>query len=408
MPEPLDPRPYIYDWNNPPGVPAVARQPEFDDETLRDGQQSPSVQQPPIAERIALLDRMVALGIHAVDLGLPGSGADHFNAAMALANHIRANSLPIDPNCACRTVIGEIEAVARVQDQTGLSLEAAMFLGGSRVRGVVEGWDMPRLLDTTITAVRRAKELGLRIMYVTEDTTRAHPDDIARLYEAAVEHGATRLCLSDTVGHATPEGAHRLVSHMRCLFSGQPDLKIDWHGHNDRGLAVANALAAFEAGADRLHGTAMGIGERCGNCPLDTLLVNLHLMGVIDNDLTTLMAYVHDAARFLDVPVPVGFPVIGQDAFRTGTGVHAAALVKSRPFGVAMEDAIYSGVPAGLVGRSQEIVVTTLSGRNGIRSVLIGLDLPHDEVTVQRVFDYAKAGNRRVGEDELRRVALAQ
>lgn len=404
MPDPIDPRDHIYDWNARPGQRQNPVKVEFDDETLRDGLQSPSVVQPPINDRIVLLDHMVALGIHAVDLGLPGSGQDHFQASMALAQHIHAQALPLDANCACRTVVSDIEAVARVQDQTGLSIEAAMFLLGSRVRGVTEGWEMSRLLDTTITAVGRAKDLGLRIMYVTEDTTRAHPDDIALLYGAAIEHGATRVCLSDTVGHADPAGAYALVEHFRRLLP--PSIKIDWHGHNDRGLAVANALAAYQAGVDRLHGTAMGIGERCGNCPMDTLLVNLRLMGVIKNDLTSLMHYVQDAARFLELPVPVGFPVIGEDAFRTGTGVHAAAIVKARKFGTAMEDAIYSGVPASLVGRKQEIVITTLSGHNGIRNVLEALGLPCDKGTVERVFNHAKAGNRRVEEADIRLVAL--
>ncbi len=404
MPD-TDPKANLYDWNHRERI-AIRLPPEFDDETLRDGLQSPSVVQPPIEDRLAILRSLVPLGIHAADIGLPGSGVDHYNASLALASAIVNERLPIDANCACRTVPAEIDKVAEVQQATGRSIEAAMFLGGSRIRGVVEGWDKERLLQTTITAVDCAIRHGLRVMFVTEDTTRMHPDDISAIYRAAVEHGATRVCLSDTVGYADPYGAAELVRYVRQVLG--PTIKIDWHGHNDRGLAVANALAAYAAGANRLHGTAMGIGERSGNCPMDTLLVNLRLSGEINNDLSTLPAYVHGAAQSLGVPVPIGFPVVGADAFRTGTGVHAAALIKARPFGNAVVDAIYSGVPAAWVGREQEIIITTLSGRNGIRAVLQGMGLPHDDATVERVFNTAKAGDRRLNEAQIRQAAVSE
>jgi 2-isopropylmalate synthase len=126
-------------------------------------------------------------------------------------------------------------------------------------------------------------------MFVTEDTTRADPEALRQLYLTAVEHGAKRVCLCDTAGHATPEGTARLVHFVRELVG--PGISIDWHGHNDLGLALVNALVAFEAGADRLHATALGIGERTGNTSMELLLTNLQRLGYIQRDLTWLLPY---------------------------------------------------------------------------------------------------------------------
>lgn len=388
-------RDLIYDWNrNIPPQSKLLHRIEFDDETLRDGLQSPSVLQPSIDDRLAILRSMVPLGIHAADIGLPGSGVNHYQAGLALARCIVEERLPIGANCACRTLPADIEAVARLQQEAGLQLEAAMFLGASRLRMLVQQWDEAFLVRSTVDSVRLAKQLGLRVMFVTEDTTRMHPDLILAIYKAAIEEGAERICLSDTVGHTDPQGVTALV-HFVDSYAVVGDVKIDWHGHNDRGLAVANALAAVQAGAHRIHGTALGIGERVGNCSMDQLLVNLRLQGIISNDLTSLPDYVQLAADALGMPIPVNYPMLGKDAFRTATGVHASAVLKAGKMGDPwLEDAIYSGVPAAWLGRKQEICIGTLSGRSNAVGVLEVLGLPADDASVDKLFAHGKAGAR--------------
>ena len=131
-------------------------------------------------------------------------------------------------------------------------------------------------------------------------------------------------------------------------------MKIDWHGHNDRGLGVINTLAAAHAGADRIHGTALGIGERVGNAAMDQVLINMRLDGWIDTDLTALASYCELASSMTGLVIPPSYPAMGADAFRTGTGVHAAAIIKAIKKGnTALANIVYSGVPADYVGRRQ-------------------------------------------------------
>jgi 2-isopropylmalate synthase len=161
-------------------------------------------------------------------------------------------------------------------------------------------------------------------MYVTEDTTRANPDTLRALYTAAIRAGARAVCVCDTVGHSTPDGVRAVVRFVRQIIEDEGGgIRLDWHGHQDRGLGVINSIAAIEAGADQVHGSALGVGERVGNTPMDQLLVNLKLMNWIDNDLSKLGDYCRAAESSCGWTIPVNYPVFGRDAFRTATGVHA-------------------------------------------------------------------------------------
>lgn len=360
----------IHDWNIAPGAfDYGAVTVELDDETLRDGLQNPSVKDPPIEKKVELLHLMVDLGVHAADIGLPAAGARAYDAVLALAREIADHDLPISVNCAARTIRADIEPIARVAQATGLRIEVGAFIGSSPIRKYAEGWDTRRILDATTDAVGFAVSEGLDVMYVTEDTTRSRPDDLRMLFTAAIDAGAHRLCLADTVGHATPHGTRELVRFARHLVDDLgADVYIDWHGHRDRGLGLANAFAAIEAGVDRVHGTALGIGERVGNVEMDLLLVNLNLLGVHDRDLTRLPEYCGLVADMCGVALPHNYPVVGVDAFRTGTGVHAAAIIKAMEKGDGwLEDAVYSGVPASLVGLEQRIEISPVSGLSNVR-----------------------------------------
>jgi len=395
----------IYDWNCLPGSFDYTKlHVELDDETLRDGLQNPSVKDPPLPQKRELLHLMVELGIQAADIGLPGGGARAREAVLGIAREIVDNDLPIAANCAARTLKADIAPIAEVSQATGLRLEVGAFIGSSPIRRYAEGWRSSMMRRATEEAVTFAVSEGLDVMYVTEDTTRARPDTLRELYTTAIECGARRICLADTVGHATPHGVRELVRFARELVrEAGEDVKIDWHGHRDRGLGLANCLAAIEEGVDRIHATALGIGERVGNAEMDLLLVNLKLLGAHEGDLTRLPEYCRLAARMCGVSVPHNYPVVGDDAFRTGTGVHASAIIKAIRKGDRwLEDRVYSGVPASEFGLRQRIEVSPVSGLSNVRYWLEenGYD-PEDERLCAAVFDLAKRSDHTLTEAEI-------
>ena len=407
MPEPLSTSGLIYDWNTAGnGYPHRDRPVEFDDESLRDGLQSPSVKDPDIGTKIRLLHLMDALGIHSVDLGLPGAGPRARADITELCLEIQRSGLRIRPNCAVRTVVDDVASLARISQRVGFAIESAMFIGSSPIRQLAEDWSLEHMLKLTEEAVSFSVQNGLPVMYVTEDTCRAMPDTIRQLYRCAINAGATRVCVADTVGHITPRGVRNVIPYVRQLIAEtDPSIKIDWHGHNDRGLGVINTITAMTSGVDRVHATALGIGERVGNCSMDQLLINLQLMGYIDTDLMPLREYVETASRATGVPIPINYPVFGVDAFRTATGVHAAAIIKARRKGDDfLADRIYSGVPAGMVGMNQRIEVGFMSGMSNVVHWLHEHGIEPKEPLVEAILRAAKESNRVLTEEELLQV----
>ncbi len=396
----------VYDWSAPDGVELQQRRiTMLDDETLRDGLQSPSVTDPPTDVKIKILHLMNRLGIETADIGLPGAGPRQREAVERLCREIADNKLHIKANCAARTMIVDIQPIADAVHKTGVPIEACVFIGSSPIRQYAEEWDLEHILRHTREAVGFAVKEGLEVMYVTEDTIRAKPDDLRLLLTAGVESGATRVCLCDTVGAAVPKGVINLVTWVKELLEelGVADtVGIDWHGHRDRGLDVANTLAALEAGATRVHGTALGVGERVGNTPMEQLLVNLKLLGWRDDNLTALPDYVDTVSKAVGVPIPVNSPIIGRDAFRTATGVHAAAVIKAKRKGQAwLADRVYSGVPASWVGREQEIEVGHMSGTSNVVFYLNARGLPGGPEVVDAVLAVAKKSERLLTEGEI-------
>lgn len=401
----VDPSGLIYDWNTVPSPePGPARGAiELNDETLRDGLQSPSVHDPTLDQKLSILHAIADLGIESANIGLPGAGPHVVESVRRLAREIADHKLAVVPNCAARTLAHDIEPIVQISQDTGLAIEVACFLGSSAIRRFTENWEMDRLLELAESAVRLAVENELPCMFVTEDTTRAAPDDIRRLYQVAVRAGARRVCVADTVGHATPRGAREVISFVRSVVDEvAPDVKVDWHGHRDRGLAIENSIAAAQAGADRLHATALGVGERVGNTPMDLLMVNLKLMGWIDRDLTTLPAYCRLVAKATGVPLPENYPVVGRDAFRTGTGVHAAAIIKAHAKGdAALADGVYSGVPASWVGRRQRIEIGPMSGQSNVLFWLQQRGYEATDDLVHAIFRRAKSADTVLDEAEI-------
>ena len=398
--------PLIYDWNTV-DTPAVPTTPVMlDDETLRDGLQSPSVRTPSIDQKIAILHLIDSLGIETADIGLPGAGAHVVRDVERLAREIAAAKLNVAANCAARTVVADIVPIAEIVQRTGVPIECGTFIGSSPIRQYAEDWTIERLMALTEEAVSFGVKQGLDVMFVTEDTTRADPESLRKLYTTAIRAGAKRLCIADTVGHATPAGARAVVRFVQSIVDEcGGGVGIDWHGHRDRDLAIENSLAAIDAGATRVHGAAIGIGERVGNTPMDILLVNLVLMGRRQADLTHLGEYCQTVAEACGVPMPPNYPVFGRDAYRTATGVHASAVIKAfKKKDAVLADAVYSGVPASLVGREQIIEVGPMSGRSNVVYWLERRGLDATDERVDRVFAAAKAAAGVLTEEEIRRL----
>jgi isopropylmalate/homocitrate/citramalate synthase len=394
----------IYDWNLiEPRTVAPGRRLSFDDETLRDGLQSPSVCEPPVEQKIELLHLMDALGIDTADIGLPGAGGTHAAGVERLAKEIADKKLRIRPNCAARTHANDIMPIVEISQRAGIPIEACTFIGSSPIRFYAEDWTLDKLLKLTEDAVSLAVREGLPVMYVTEDTTRADPETIRALYTTAIRAGARAVCVCDTVGHSTPDGARSVVRFVKKIIEDEGEhVRLDWHGHQDRGLGVINSIAAIEGGADQVHGSALGMGERVGNTPMDQLLVNLKLMGWIDNDLSRLGEYCNVAAKGCGWTIPYNYPVFGRDAFRTATGVHAAAVIKSyRKGDTELADMVYSGVPAHLFGLKQKIEIGPMSGKSNVIFWLETHGVEPDEERVTRIYEHAKQATGVLEEDEI-------
>jgi 2-isopropylmalate synthase len=396
---------WIYDWNLAaktaiaPGTRVL-----LNDETLRDGLQNPSIHDPSIEEKIEILHLMEALKIDSVNIGLPGAGPRAVEHAEALAREIASNRMRIKPNCAARTLEADIRPIVEISQRVGIAIEAATFLGTSPIRRLVEDWTVDHLERTAEKAVKFAVEHGLPSMFVTEDTVRTDPETVARLYATAIRSGARAIVLCDTVGHATPEGSFNLVKFVvdTVVKPSGETIRVDWHGHRDRGLAIANSLAAVAAGAQQIHGVALSLGERVGNTPMELLLVNLRLMGLIDSDLTHLKEYCEKVAQATHTIIPPNYPVFGKDAFRTGTGVHAAAIIKAlHKHDRILADSVYSGVPAHLFGLEQIVEIGPMSGKSNVLYWLEKHNIPCEESLVNRILDAAKQSSRMLSEEEV-------
>jgi isopropylmalate/homocitrate/citramalate synthase len=399
----------IYDWNRlypewlRPSHPVL-----LNDESLRDGLQSPSVRDPSIEEKINILHLMEAVGINSLDLGLPGAGTRAVEHVEALAKEIAGSRMKIRANCAARTHENDIRPIAEIVQRTGLNIEAATFLGSSPIRRYTEGWSDDFLLQTTAKAVQFAVSLGLSVMYVTEDTSRCDPETVKRLYSTAISCGARAIVVCDTAGHATPMGAFALVRFVmeEVVKPSGEKIRVDWHGHCDRGFAMANSIAALMAGADCVHACAMGIGERVGNTQMDQMLVNLKLMGIPPwdkQDLTKLKQYCQAVSEATGVPIPPNYPVVGEDAFRTATGVHASAVIKAyKKNDIELADTVYSGVPAQLFGMEQVIDIGPMSGKSNVLYWLERHGLPGSDELVERIYRRAKASDHTLSEKEIR------
>ena len=402
----------IYDWNELGRRGRLIPQAfTFFDETLRDGLQNPSVTDPTIEAKLELIHLMEKIGVHAADIGLPGSSKRAFDDVLRMCREITDNKLKLEVACAGRTVVSDITPMIEISQRAGIPVEVYAFIGSSPIRQLAEDWELETIVKRSAEAIDVAVKAGLPVAYVTEDTTRSRPEVLATLFKVAVDHGASRICLCDTVGHSTPDGVRNLVRFTRSVLDGMgAKVGIDWHGHNDRGLALVNAIYALECGADRVHGTALGIGERVGNAAMELILLNLKLLGQLEEqDLTHLLQYCNKAAEAVGWQVPINYPLVGADAFRTATGVHASAIIKAQQKGDAwLADRIYSGVPAAMFGREQEICIGYMSGASNVNYWLRQRKIEPSKELVDAILARAKETQHNLSDDEVLAVVAEQ
>lgn len=396
---------FIFDWNevNRKGR-LVPQSFTLFDETLRDGLQNPSVLDPSIDDKLRILHLMEDLGIDVADIGLPGSSKRAYEDVLRLCREVVDCKMKIKIAAAGRTVVSDITPMIEISQRAGLPIEVYAFIGSSPIRQYVEQWDVALIAKRSAEAIDVAVKAGLPAAFVTEDTTRSRPEVLTTLFRAAIDHGATRLCLSDTVGHATPDGVRNLVQFTRSVIAGTgANVGVDWHGHNDRGFALENAIWALEFGADRVHATALGIGERVGNAAMELLLMNLRLLGQLgEQDLTKLVEYCETVAKAVRWQIPLNYPLVGRDAFRTATGVHAAAIVKALQKGDAwLADRVYSGVPAGMFGKQQEIGIGFMSGASNVGFWLRQRSIEPSDDLVAAILEAAKGTTHLLTDEEV-------
>lgn len=391
----------IFEWNNS----VKHKKPvEIQDETLRDGLQASYVRHPATEEKIQLLDLMEKIGIHGADIGYPATGKRNFNDVVKIGKHKLKNGLKINLSCAARTVISDIEPIIRASEKIGYALESDIFIASSQLRKIVEQWNLGKMRKLVKNSVEFAVKNNLPVMFVTEDTTRAKPKFIADLYKVALESGANRICITDTVGYATPESVRFLLNHVFTeVVPNYKNVKVDWHGHNDRGLETANALVAAELGVDRIHGTALGVGERSGNMSMHKLLVNLDIEGYTSNlDLKLLSKYSKYASKILKVSIPINEPIIGGDSFTTASGVHASATMKALKMNLILAGVIYTGVDPLKIGREVDVRVGPFSGKSNVEWVLSKLKIKKTEALIKKILSYVKKENRILSNSEVK------
>lgn len=391
-----------YDWNTP----STRRRPvDVGDSTFSDAPQSPSANEPSLAAKRRLLSLMSELGLRSAALGYPGSGPRQFAETLELARELTRTQLPIDASCSARASVKDVGVALDVRERSGLDLELAIALPVSPVRLDAEGISMDRLQESAETSISYARRAGARVVAVLEDAARTPPELLAVLIQHVLSLGATAVRVADTVGHATPDGTRallRFAADQVRVRHGRP-IRLEWHGQQDRGLALANALAAVDTGVDRLYASALGLGERCGTVPLEVLLTNLRITGGWPHTLGALQEYAESAAAAFGVAIAHAHPVIGADAFRSGTGAHATALVKALRAGDrSMADDVASAVPAGLVGAEHRVDVSPVSGLSNVRWWLAqhGYD-PGDLVLMRELLLAVKQTQRVATDDEL-------
>lgn len=393
----------LYDWNNHDIQNRVSKKIEINDETLRDGLQAVSFSSFSLEQMYQFIEDANKLQITTINLGMPGAGDLSFNRVRMLAKYISERKLNIKMNVACLAKIEDVQLVEKIMDEIGQQIEICIFIGASSIRRFVEDWTLNDVISKLEPAVKRAVKTKSPVMLVTEDTSRTSPEDLELIYKSFANNGINRICVCDTVGYNTTYGVSQLIKFVKNTIEKTGcNIKIDYHGHNDRGLALSNALTAIDCGVDRIHATALGIGERCGNCSMEQLLINMKLNGYYNGDLLLLNDYISLISKANKIEIPETYPGFGKNAFRTQSGIHSAAIIKAKKKGLYdIANTIYSSVPAELIGRVQEIELGPMSGKSNVCYILDKYNIEKTDKNISFLLEKAKSSNHVFSSQEI-------
>jgi len=342
------------------------------DSTLREGEQHPGVSFS-VKQRIQIAWELDHFGVDQIEIS-PVISEDHEAATRTIIRQ----GLAADIVAHGRALREDIDRIV----SCGASW-CAVYLGVSDVHmrdKLRIGRD--EAVSRAVGAVEHAKAHGLKIRFTAEDGSRANPKFLARVCAAVRDAGADRISLPDTAGVMLPHGMRRYVAFVREAIGGLP---LDVHVHNDVGLALANALAACEAGADQIHTTINGIGERTGIPALAEVATAIHYLYGLPNSFHLDM--LGDLSRLIDAYTPVktheSAPLVGSSAFKHKAGTHLAAVLAN--------PAAYEPIPPSAVGNRRTIVFGELAGRAGAAHLAGVLGLRADDAQARRLAAGLKA-----------------
>jgi isopropylmalate/homocitrate/citramalate synthase len=361
------------------------------EDDIRDALQSVRLQQPSLAQRIRLLELSAEVGVQHAFVGFPAASQQEFARCTALVGHVRDQQLTIEPIVMARAIEADVEAILAIREATQAPMAADIFIGVSDLRLRVENWTFNQALQKLEKACALALRENLPFRVSLEDSSRVRPDALSQGLQAATDCGAVMVVICDTVGDCLPEGARRLTEFaLNELTRIHSPLEIGWHGHNDKGLSLANAWAAAESGASMISGTFLGFGERTGNTPLEQLIWLLREAGNRHYDLEPMVRLCAYFAESAGTNISPQAPLVGADAFSTSTGTHVAAILKSRSLGEAFEDLVYSSVPARALGRHQALMLGPGSGRSAVECALQACGVALHPELVDRLWSYCR------------------
>ncbi len=396
----------LYSWN-PPAKSGLENV-EIEDDTLRDGLQGAFVRKPTVDEKIELFTLSSAIGCQHAVVGFPASSPQEMADSRRIVQAIQERGLKQQPWMLSRALVSDLEPIIALQRESDIPIGAAFFMGTSPLRRVVEKWDWDQVLRNVETAVAYCVENGVPFSLSIEDASRTPPEELRQLIQIGAKANGFSISICDTVGESTPDGAAQLVRFTREEIAKEnADTRVLWHGHNDRGMAVANSAAAAEAGARIIGGSFLGIGERTGNAALEQVILYLYQNGATQWRIDHLVNYCEKLSEYTNTPISNEMPLIGSQAFATCTGTHSAAVLKARAISVDYEDYIFSAVPASKLGLPQNIMIGPTSGLANARHVLQRLELPSDDQAASALLEHAKGKNSWVQHNEIKQWAEA-
>ena len=375
---------------------------------LRDGSQASGIEAPKESDKIQMLKYMDSIGIHYADIAMPVAKGKHLQEAIAVAKAKRELGLSINLVCLARALPGDVHRAIELRDQSQTELEVIIFKGSSPLRRGVEGWATKEdIVDPMVRAIRIAIENGLKVTAATEDTTRTEREVIKSVFCESISAGATRVCIADTVGFSDPWSTAEIVSWIKKEVIGESQIGLDWHGHNDVDMTTANALIALGAGADRVHVTSLGIGERAGNTPMESMIENLRQHGINNYKYPLIMEYASYASKVFGRIIPPDKPIVGDLVHKTPTGIHGAGIAKAIEKGRPdLAGIIYSAVDPSIYGRHPELSIGPLSGNHNAIANLERLNIEVTQQHIQRILVLAQMLGRELSDEEISSAAL--